>query len=104
MIQEMDQERLIEGFITPYYGATADHRDRYIFEPRHLTVSTVHGAKGYDAMVVFMIGVDHFSDSPEGRATFYVGATRSKLALYLTGVEAEDSLLDEAQAVLKRFH
>jgi superfamily I DNA/RNA helicase len=63
-------------------------------------LSTIHGVKGYDAMIVFLVGVDQFEESAEDRAAFYVGATRSKLALYLTGIQKEYGLLHEAREVL----
>jgi superfamily I DNA and RNA helicase len=99
-IQTYDKDRLIRGFIQPYKNGNRDDQDRYIFEPGYLTISTIHGAKGYDAMVVFLVGVDQFDDEPKDRAIFYVGATRSKLALYLTGTHQDNSLLQEAAANL----
>lgn len=99
LISELDNQSSIQGYIHPYGGKT--DRDQYIFQPDHLTISTIHGAKGYDAMVVFLVGVDQFSEAEQDRAAFYVGATRSKFALYLSGVERESGLLNEANAVLK---
>ncbi|HYE21099.1 MAG TPA: hypothetical protein VEA69_21810 [Tepidisphaeraceae bacterium] len=62
-----------------------------------LAVSTVASAKGYDAAVVLMIGVDEFPTDATGRATFYVGATRAKLKLTVSGVKRSvPTLLDEA--------
>jgi hypothetical protein len=84
-------------FIKPF-GDSPD-KDRFIFQPGKLTLSTVFGAKGYDAPIVFLVGVDTFGTDKEGRAAFYVGATRAKLLLYLSGVTGKGSLLDEAKAV-----
>lgn len=84
-------------YIHPYGGN--DDRDGYIFQPGHLTVSTVYGVKGYDAPIVFVVGTDRFAYTTEGRAAFYVAATRAKLFLYVTGVAKRDSLLTEAKAV-----
>lgn len=84
-------------FIHPF-GKHED-KDRYIFQPGCLTLSTVYGAKGYDAPIVFLAGADRFESTKEGRAGFYVGATRAKLLLYVTGVDGHHSLLAEAKAV-----
>lgn len=100
VITRQDRNRLIEGFKLPFNHGNRGDQDTYIFEPGHVTISTIHGAKGYDAMMVFLIGVDQFDDTPEDRAAFYVGATRSKLALYLTGIERKFSLLHEARSAL----
>lgn len=92
------------GFIHPFgtrlnpLGDSPD-KDRYIFQPGCLTVSTVYGAKGYDAPIAFVAGADRFDYNGEGRAAFYVAATRAKLLLYVTGVDRSPSLLAEAKAV-----
>jgi len=88
----------IRNFLRPF-GENGD-KDNYIFGPKCLTLSTVHGAKGYDAYVVFLAGVDLFHSDAAGRATFYVGATRAKLRLYLTGLDS--GLLAEAERVIDR--
>ncbi len=80
------------------FGDSAD-KDRYIFQPGCLTVSTVYGAKGYDAPIAFVIGADRFKYNGEGRAAFYVAASRAKLLLYVTGVDRSPSLLAEAKTV-----
>lgn len=87
-----------QKFIEPF-GKSAD-KHSYIFRPGALTLSTIYGAKGYDAPVVFVIGADRFATDTQGRAAFYVGATRAKLLLYITGVEHGQSLLTETKAVL----
>jgi superfamily I DNA and RNA helicase len=84
-------------FIHPFGGSS--DRDRYIFQPDKLTISTVNGAKGYDAPIVFLVGTDLFSDDKKGRAIFYVAATRAKLLLYISGTNGYHSLLREAEAV-----
>ncbi|RME46938.1 MAG: hypothetical protein D6791_07055 [Chloroflexi bacterium] len=88
-------------FVLPF----GDHRgdkQRFILQPRHLTLSTVHGAKGYDAPIVFLCGADRFDVERQGRAGFYVGATRAKMLLFVTGVRREEpTLLDEALSVVK---
>lgn len=87
------------GFVHPF-GASAD-KDRFIFQPGRLTLSTVYGAKGYDAPIAFVVGADRFEYNGEGRAAFYVAASRAKLLLYVTGVDRSPSLLAEAQAVAR---
>jgi hypothetical protein len=67
-----------------------------------LTVSTIASAKGYDAPVVFLLGVDELSTKNKDRAVFYVGATRAKLHLVVTGVKKPvPTLLDEALLAAK---
>jgi superfamily I DNA and RNA helicase len=95
IIKSKDKHGLIKGFIKPY-GGNRDDMDRYIFQENHITLSTTKGAKGHDAYLVFLLGADLFSTDSEGRASFYVGATRSKLGLFITGVLAENNLLHEA--------
>lgn len=77
----------------------AEHRankNQPLIEEGTLTVSTIASAKGYDSPIVFLIGADELSTDPQGRASFYVGATRAKLCLYVSGVkQREASLLDE---------
>lgn len=95
----------LKGFLRPYNSGASGDRDRYIFAPGHLTLSTVYGAKGYDAHVVFVLGTDLFpalGDENRGRAAFYVAATRAKHLLYVTGVEQPGhTLLHEALGVTK---
>jgi superfamily I DNA and RNA helicase len=66
-----------------------------LFKENHLTIATTKGAKGYDAYFVFLAGCDVFSADSAGRASFYVGATRSKLCLSVTGIEKTDTLMME---------
>lgn len=86
----------IKGFLQPY-GKHAADKEQLIFREGYLTFSTIHGAKGYDAPIVFMMGVDLLDTDTTGRAAFYVGATRSKLILNISGRDA--NLLAEAQDV-----
>lgn len=73
-----------------------------LLEDGVLTVSTIASAKGYDAPVVFLLGVDELTGSTQDRAVFYVGATRAKLHLVVTGVKkATPTLLDEVVMVSK---
>ena len=99
---ELLKEKLlgkIDGleFIEPF-GSNKD-KDRYIFQAGKLTISTIYGAKGYDAPIVFLAGIDRIRTDKEGRAAFYVAATRAKMFLYLSGIKQQYSLLDEARKV-----
>lgn len=91
----------LRGIVQPY-GKRED-RNQLIFRPNHLTLSTTKGAKGYDAPIVFFIGCDLIPNTKEGRASFYVGATRAKLILHVSGVSQPPSLLQECQTVLHRL-
>jgi hypothetical protein len=74
-----------------------------LMEEGHLTMSTIASAKGYDAPVVFLLGIDDLPADPQGRASFYVGATRAKLMLYASGVDREGAgLMAEAWAAGER--
>ena len=98
----------LEGFLRPYNNGGKGDRDRYIMSSGQLILSTVYGAKGYDAHVVFFMGADLFpatGDENKGRAAFYVAATRAKHLLYVTGVErAKHTLLDETMGVIKALN
>jgi superfamily I DNA and RNA helicase len=90
----------LAGFVRPFGREKKNvDKDSYILQPGKLTLSTTKGAKGYDAYVVFLIGADQFPNTREGRASFYVGATRGKLALYVSGRNSPGSLLNEAAGV-----
>lgn len=66
-----------------------------------MTLATVEAAKGYDSPIVFLMGVDLFGENVEARARFYVGATRAKMHLFVTGVRGRGGLAEEAEAVSK---
>lgn len=107
-ISERITEDNLDGFVLPFSQGNKEDLNRYIFQPKHLTISTIHGSKGYDAHVVFLIGTDninrHVGQSGDARAAFYVAATRAKNILYISGVEKETpNLLKEAQAMEKRL-
>jgi superfamily I DNA and RNA helicase len=91
---------LATGVCRPYMR---EEKDDFIFRDGCLTVSTVNSAKGYDAQVVFLLAADQYSLEPEGRASFYVGATRAKLLLYVTGKDGAETLLQEAKKLLGLF-
>jgi superfamily I DNA and RNA helicase len=63
-------------------------------------MSTIPGAKGYDAHIVFLVGVQSFREDETGRASFYVAATRAKLVLHISGLKS--NLLTEVQQVIRR--
>jgi superfamily I DNA and RNA helicase len=81
------------------FGSNDDDKDQYIFQPGKLTISTIAGAKGYDAPIVFIVGTDRFGTDTKARASFYVAATRAKMFLQITGVAGRGSLLEEAAAI-----
>ncbi len=91
-----------------------EEKSSYIFEKNVLTISTVHSAKGYDAGVVFFAGLHDLSpdieldkstrikSEAERRAIFYVGATRAKYKLYLSGAKIDNyDLLQEIEKTHK---
>jgi superfamily I DNA and RNA helicase len=86
----------IKGLVFPF---EKEEKDSYIFRGQHLTVSTIHSGKGYDAWIVFLPSMDQYGNDVEGRALFYVGATRAKLLLYISGVTRSGTLLEEAHLV-----
>jgi superfamily I DNA/RNA helicase len=98
MIRARLGKEYVLNFVKPF-GKGGD-RNTLIFEKNSLTLSTVHGAKGYDAYVVFLAGADLFREDEAGRASFYVGATRAKLTLHVTGLKS--AILTEAQQVIAR--
>jgi superfamily I DNA and RNA helicase len=89
-------------FVRPH-GDNFGDKDCYIFQPGKMTVSTVYGSKGYDAPVVFLVGADRFGTDTEGRAAFYVAATRAMEFLYITGVQGRASLLTEAGEIREKL-
>ncbi len=71
-------------------------KSRPLIEDGKLTISTIASSKGYDAPVVFLLGADELATDTRGRAAFYVGATRAKLQLTISGVvHDQPTLLDE---------
>lgn len=77
-------------------GPFQQHLDELLLIPDHLTLATIHAAKGYDAPIVFLVDADQIEGSVIGRALFYVGVTRAKRYLFVTGVQHPKSLLTEA--------
>jgi superfamily I DNA and RNA helicase len=68
-----------------------------LIQARILTLSFIHSVQGYDASIVFLMGTDRLDgDETEHRATLYVGATRAKFQLLVSGVQRDvPTLLDE---------
>ncbi len=79
-----------------------EEKDEFIFHDGQLTISTVKSAKGYEAQIVFMFGSDAYSTEDEGRAEFYVGATRAQLRLYVSGLAKANSVFQEAERLNAR--
>ena len=70
----------------------------------HVTVSSLGRLKGYEAPVVFLVGIEHFGADASDRAAFYVGTTRAKNVLYLCGVGDESvPLLKEVRDATRRL-
>ncbi|MCX8093900.1 MAG: AAA family ATPase [Candidatus Goldbacteria bacterium] len=110
-------DKLVENFNKKIKGVSHikrtyadEEKNTYIFNKDTLTISTVHSAKGYDAAVVFFVGLHDLTPDIEfdedikiktdagSRAMFYVGATRAKYLLYLSGTKiAKYDLLDEIE-------
>jgi len=91
----------VANVIEPHGRSDNPSKDRYIFEEDALTVTTVQSAKGYDSAIVFVIGADLFPTDTEGRASFYVAASRSKMHLFATGFRGSVNLAEEAYAVAR---
>lgn len=79
-------------------GLYHEHLDSLLTTPGHLTLATIYAAKGYDAPIVFVVDADQIEYSVVGRALFYVGVTRAKRYLVVSGVNHEHTLLQEALA------
>lgn len=94
--------RRIRGVSQPHI----EKNDEFILREGQITSTTIYNAKGYDAPIGFLIGVDTFTPDAEGRARFYVGCTRAKHLLYVTGIETVSegpaALLDEAYRLAAR--
>jgi superfamily I DNA and RNA helicase len=76
-------------------------RDLRLIDTGYLAVTTAASAKGYDAFIVFVVGLDDYGLDTHGRAMSYVAATRAKYQLYLSGIKGQ-GLMAEAEAVVKR--
>lgn len=97
--------QLSEGGIVPRLvgGQNKSTQDEPLVVTGALTLATIAAAKGYDVPFVILMDADQLPASVTGRATFYVGATRAKRYLVITGVKTPDSLLSEAQIMHKRL-
>lgn len=69
------------------YIAHADcNKDKHIFSQDKLTISTIHSAKGYDSFIAIILSANEFSDlNLSDRASFYVGCTRAREMLIVSG-------------------
>jgi superfamily I DNA and RNA helicase len=88
------------GFSCPH---REEQKDAEVIRPGHVTSTTTRSAKGYDAPVVFLVGADTFPPSNEGRASFYVGCSRARVRLHVTGMTTPGTLLGESLAVAERL-
>ncbi len=62
--------------------------DSLALQPNRVTVSTIASAKGYDAPYVLLASLDDFPDDVKGRASLYVGCTRAREWLDVSGSSA----------------
>jgi hypothetical protein len=75
----------------------------------HITLTSLGRLKGYEAPIVFLIGLDEFGTDSKSRAAFYVGTTRAKHLLYLCGVwdpmssHRPPGLIHEVKAAARRL-
>lgn len=79
-------------------GAYNHQLDDLLIQPDQLTFSTIYVSKGYDAPIVVLVDTDMILNTVEGRAMFYVGVTRAKRYLLLTGLDLPNTLMREAVA------
>lgn len=77
-------------------GTYQQHLDDLLIVPEQLTLSTIYAAKGYDAPIVFLVDIDQLEANVLGRVLFYVGVTRAKRYLVVTGLDLPNTLMREA--------
>ena len=93
LVGEISKSKNVDGVVCPYQSK---EKDNYILQRGKITFSTIESAKGYDAPIVFLLGADLLPTDNRGRAEFYVGATRSRYKLFVSGVEKDQpNLLSE---------
>lgn len=85
-------------------GSFQRYLDELLIVPEKLTLSTIHAAKGYDAPVVFLMDVDQLDQKVLGRVMFYVGVTRAKRYLMVTGLDLPNTLMREALVVTEKLN
>src|SRR5690606_23093277 len=79
-------------------GTYQQHLDDLLIVSEQLTLSTIYAAKGYDAPIVFLVDIDQLEANVLGRVLFYVGVTRAKRYLVVTGLDLPNTLMREALA------
>ncbi|NDJ86502.1 MAG: ATP-binding domain-containing protein [Chloroflexi bacterium] len=84
-------------------GSYQQFLDRLLIMPGHLTLATIYAAKGYDAPIAFLVDTDQLGNGVVDRARFYVGITRAKRYLIVTGLDLPNTLLREALAEAERY-
>ena len=95
-----DASPQIRGVFEPHRLPPSEKASRPITEAGKVTVTTTKTAKGHEAHVTIVVGSDSFPTTSEGRASFYVACTRSKLKLYVSGIAGSSTLLDESLKVV----
>lgn len=85
-LDEFSDYLINESSIQTHKAYAEYNKDKHIFNQGKLTVSTIHSAKGYDSFVAIILSANEFSDlSLDHRATFYVGCTRARELLIVSG-------------------
>jgi superfamily I DNA and RNA helicase len=83
------------------------HSDKYgirdFFEEGRVTLSTVHKAKGNEAYIVFVVGIDAVSSnaSPKDKNIIFTAMTRTKGWLYMSGVGEKSKIFCDELAMAK---
>jgi hypothetical protein len=72
-------------------------KDKLVIQKNRVTVSTIASAKGYDAPFVLLASIEDCLAGVEGRATLYVGCTRAREWLEVSG-NGTSPLMSELQA------
>jgi len=84
-------------------GKTPSELEEGVLKTGTLSMATISTAKGYDAPITILMDTDELATTMRGRAQFYVGVTRAKRYLIVTGVKSAGTLLSEAAILHKRL-
>lgn len=76
-----------------------NEKDQIVIQPDRVTVSTIASAKGYDAPQVLLASLEDLNDDPTGRASFYVGCTRAREWLEVSGSERSPFFEEMRQSI-----
>ncbi len=87
----------VKRLVRPYGRPDNPDKKICIFQEHCLTLATVGAAKGYDSPIVLMLGADLYPTTTEGRASFYVAATRATVRLFIAGLRRPGTPAVEAE-------